>query len=122
MGPGPPGIAHDSSPVPFKSPEFRLTMGDPLLLEDVLLRHKRLRLSVMPAGWPHLDRMLALLQARPNVYVDTAGLQSPLPVPRAAYYRHLRGLVETGFAKRILFGSDFPDQVAAGIDAISAAD
>lgn len=51
MGPGPPGVAYDSSPVPFKSPAFRMAMGDPLLLEDVLLRHKRLRLFVMqPAG------------------------------------------------------------------------
>ena len=43
-------------------------------------------------------------------------------VPRASYYRHLWGLVEGGFAKRIVFGSDFPNQVKAGIDAIVAAD
>jgi hypothetical protein len=28
--------------------------------------------------------------------------------------------VEAGFAKRIMFGSDFPDQVGTGIDAIRA--
>ena len=33
-----------------------------------------------------------------------------------------RGLVEAGFAKRIMFGSDFPNQVGPGIDAIIAAD
>jgi hypothetical protein len=52
MGPGPPGAAYESSPVPFKSPAFRMAAGDPLLLEGVLLRHKRLRLFVMHAGWP----------------------------------------------------------------------
>ena len=108
--------------MPFKSPAYRMAMGDPLLLEDVLLRHKRLRPSVMHAGWPQLEPMIALLYAHPNVYVDTAGLQSQALVPRAGYYRHLRGLVEAGFAKRIMFGSDFPDQVSAGIDAILAAD
>src|SRR5262245_17373836 len=41
MGPGPPGAAYESSPVPFKSPAFRMAFGDPLILEDVLLRHKR---------------------------------------------------------------------------------
>ena len=54
MGPGPPGIAYEASPVPFKSPAFRMAMSDPLLLEEVLLRHKRLRLFVMHAGWPQL--------------------------------------------------------------------
>jgi len=122
MGPGPPGIAYDASPVPFKSPAYRMAMSDPLLLEDVLLRHKRLRLFVMHAGWPQLERMIALMYAHPNVYVDVAGLQSPMIMPRAAYYRHLRGLIDAGFGKRIMFGSDFPDQAAAGIDAIWGAD
>jgi len=122
MGPGPPGIAYESSPVPFKSPAFRMAMGDPLLLEDVLLRHKRLRLFVMHAGWPQLESMIALMYAHPNVYVDVAALQSQALVPRAAYYRHLRGLVDAGFAKRIMYGSDFPDQTGPGIDAVLAAD
>ncbi len=119
MGPGPPGIAYDASPVPFKSPSYRMAMGDPLLLEEVLLRHKRLRLFVMHAGWPQLERMIALMHAHPTVYVDVAALQT---LPRPSYYRHLRGLVEAGFGKRIMFGSDFPDQTGPGIDAILGAD
>ena len=122
MGPGPPGIAYHSSPVPFKSPAFRMAMSDPLLLEEVLLRHKRLRLFVMHAGWPQLERMIALMYAHPNVYVDVAALQSQALMPRAAYYRHLRGLVDAGFGKRIMFGSDFPDQAGPGIDAVLGAD
>ncbi len=122
MGPGPPGVAYPSSPVPFKSPAYRMALGDPLLLEDVLLRHPRLRLFVMHAGWPRLEPMIALLYAHPNVYVDVATLQSRALVPRNAYYHHLRGLVDAGFSRRIMFGSDFPDQLAEGIDAILAAD
>ncbi len=122
MGPGPPGAAYDSNPVPYKSPGYRMAFGDPLLLEDVLLRHKRLRLFVMHAGWPQLDSMIALMYAHPNVYVDVAALSFESIIPRPSYYRHLRGLVEAGFAKRIMFGSDFPNQVNAGIAAIVAAD
>jgi predicted TIM-barrel fold metal-dependent hydrolase len=126
MGPGPPGgAAYDSSPAPFKSPNFRIAAGDPLLLEDVLLRHKRIRLFVMHAGWPRLESMLALLYAHPNVYVETGVLQEPSIVPRAAYYGYLRALVENGFAKRIMFGSDapsFPNLLGGGVDAILAAD
>jgi hypothetical protein len=122
MGPGPPGVAYESSPVPFKSPAYRMAAGDPLLLEEVLLRHKRLRVFVMHAGWPRLESMIALMYAHPNVYVDVAGLQSDRIVPRAAYERYLRGLVEAGFGRRIMFGSDFPDSIETGIDAILAID
>jgi len=122
MGAGPPGIAYDASPMPFKSRAFRIALGDPLLLEEVLLRHQRLRVYVMHAGWPQLEPMMALLSAHPGVYVDVAALQDDRVVPRAGYYRHLRGLVDAGFAKRIMFGSDFPAQVGPGIDAIMAAD
>lgn len=99
-----------------------MAAGDPLLLEEVLLRHKRLRVFVMHAGWPRLESMLALLYGHPNVYVDIAALQAPLIVPRPGYHRYLQSLVESGFAKRVMFGSDFPNQVGPGIDVILAAD
>jgi hypothetical protein len=122
MGFGPPGAAYESSPMPFKAPSFRMAANDPMLLEDVLLRHKKLRLFVMHAGWPRLEAMMALLYAHPHVYVDVAGLQTEPLIPRAEYDRYLRGLVQGGFAKRIMFGSDFPNQLRPGIDAILAAD
>jgi hypothetical protein len=121
MGPGPPGAAYESSVAPFKSPAFSMAASDPMLLEPVLLRHKRLRLFVMHAGWPRLESMLALLYAHPNVYVDVAALSAPFMVPPPAYGRYLQALVENGFTKRIMFGSDFPNQAGPGIDAIVAA-
>jgi hypothetical protein len=122
MGFGPPGAAYESAPVPFKSPAFRMAANDPMLLEEVLLRHKRLRLFVMHAGWPRLESMTALLYAHPHVYVDIAGLQDERVIPRAEYSHYLRGLVRAGFARRIMFGSDFPGQLRSGIDAILEAD
>jgi hypothetical protein len=122
MGFGPPGAAYETSPMPFKAPAFRMAANDPLLLEDVLLRHKALRLFVMHAGWPRLEPMIALLYAHPGVYVDIAGLQTEPLIPRAEYERYVRGLVQAGFAKRIMFGSDFPNQLRPGIDRILAAD
>lgn len=122
MGPAPPGIAYASSSMRFKSPLYRMAMTDPTLLEDVMLRHQKLRLFVMHAGFPRLEAMLALLQAHPNVYVDVAVLSAPSVVPRAAYYKFLSALVEAGFAKRIMYGSDGANEQARGIDAILKAD
>jgi uncharacterized protein len=120
MGFGPPAAAYESSPAPFKSPAHRIAVGDPLLLEEVLLNHRRLRLLVMHAGWPRLEPMLALLYAHPGVHVDLAGLHAEIPA--AEYQRYLRGLVQAGFADRILFGSDFIHTAGAAIDAVLGTD
>jgi len=112
MGPGPPPGGSFAPP-----PPYLMAMGDPLLLEDVLHRHRKLRLFVMHAGWPRLDSILALLWNYANVYVDVGALQGRA-IPREGYYRYLRDLVEAGFANRVMFGSDLPPLVEQGIDAI----
>ena len=86
------------------------------------MRHQRLCLFVMHAGWPLLDSMLALLYGHPNVYVDAAALENQTIVPREGYHRYLRALVESGFGKRIMFGSEFTNLFGAGVDAVLAAD
>ncbi len=55
VGLGPPGAAYAGSPT------YRMAHSNPLLLEDVLVRHPKLRLYVMHAGWPMLDEMVGLL-------------------------------------------------------------
>jgi predicted TIM-barrel fold metal-dependent hydrolase len=76
----------------------------PLALEDVLVRHPRLRVYVMHAGYPMLDEMLAVLYAHPQVYVDVAAIVWHMP--REGFYRYLEALVDAGFEDRVMFGSD----------------
>lgn len=115
MGPGPSGIA-------FRGfPQYRMRNGKPLLLEDVLLRHPKLRLYVMHAGWPFVDEMVALMFFYPNVYVDIGGSWT---VPRAEFHSCLRRMVEAGFGKRIMFGSDqmlWPDGIELAIESVESA-
>jgi len=116
MGPGPPGAAY------LGLKNYRMGLSDPLLLEDVLVRHPRLRLYVMHAGWPMIDRMIALLYAHPQVYVDVAVID--YTQPRAEFYRYLQRLVEAGYGKRVMFGSDqmvWPEAIGLAVDAIQSA-
>jgi uncharacterized protein len=116
MGPGPPGAAY------LGLTKYRMSLTDPLLLEDVLIRHSKLRLYVMHAGWPMIDRMIALLYAHPQVYVDTGVID--YTQPHVEFHRYLRRLVEAGYGKRIMFGSDqmmWPDAVEAAIQGIQSA-
>ena len=73
-------------------------------LEEVLVRHPKLRLYVMHAGFPMLDDLLALLYAHPQVHVDTGVIV--YTQRREAFYRYLRGIVDAGFGRRVMFGSD----------------
>lgn len=120
LGLGPPFAAYEENPFAVKSPNYRATAGNPLLLEEVLLRHPDLRVAVMHAGWPMLDEMVFLLYQHPQVYVDVAFLQNTQIIPRSEYYAYLRRLVEAGFGKRIMFGSD--NSLKEGISAILDAD
>ena len=85
------------------APRYRMKLSDPLLLEEVLMRHPRLRLYVMHAGWPMIDQMLGLLHTYPQVYAELAWLDN---LPPKEYLGYVRRLVEAGYGKRLMFGSD----------------
>jgi len=72
-------------------PKFRGSMGNPLLLEELLARHPKLRIQVMHAGYPMIENMLTLLQANSHVYVDVAGLIWSYPIKEVNRYRAARG-------------------------------
>lgn len=110
-----PGIVYDDAP------KYRAALTNPLLLEEVLIRHPKLRIYVMHAGWPMIDQMIALMWAHPQVYVDTGVIDWALP--RKEFHAYLRRLVEAGFGKRIMFGSDqmvWPETIAMAIDGIES--
>lgn len=116
MGPGPPGRAH------WEPHTFRAGLSSPLLLEDALVRHPGLRVYVMHAGWPMLDDMVALLHGHPEVYVDVAVIN--WFIPREEFHSYLKRLVDAGYGKRIMFGSDqmnWPGAIELAIEGIESA-
>jgi predicted TIM-barrel fold metal-dependent hydrolase len=117
MGTGGSGRAN------ITSPKFRGSMGNPLLLEDLLAKHPKLRVQVMHAGYPMIDNMLTLLQANSHVYVDVAGLIWSYPLKEVN--RYIERLVEGGFEDRVMFGTDqllWPKLMAYSISVIQNAD
>ena len=117
LGEGPPAAAR------FPGYEdYRASMGSPFLLEDVLRRHPKLRIYVMHYGSPLVDEMIAMMFTHPNLYVDVAC--NNWGFPRAQFHAALRRMVDAGFIKRIMFGSDqmyWPDAIGEAIKAIETA-
>lgn len=86
------------------APEYRMRLSNPLLLEDVLVKHPKLRVYICHAGWPFINELIGLLWAHPQVYVDVAVINWALPEPE--FYSYLRRIVDAGFSDRIMYGTD----------------
>jgi predicted TIM-barrel fold metal-dependent hydrolase len=116
VGPGPPGAFY------LGAKGYRASLARPLLLEEALIRHPKLRIYVMHAGWPMLDEMLLMLHSHPQLHVDLGIISFALP--RGEFHSYLRRLVQAGFVERIMFGSDqmvWPQAIERAIDAVESA-
>ena len=117
-----PTLIHTEGIGPYL-PGFRSAAGSPLLLEDVLVRHPKLRLFVENTGYPFLDEMIAMMYQYPQLYGDVSTIT--WVIPRTAFYDYLKALVRAGLGKRLMFGSDqmrWPEMIEKGIQAIEEAD
>jgi predicted TIM-barrel fold metal-dependent hydrolase len=116
MGPGGPGDSYGGSP------GYRARNSSPLKLEDVLVRHPKLRIYIMHAGYPLLEELRALLFSHPQVYVDIGSIV--YTEPRPAFYSFLQGILDAGYGERVMFGSDqmvWPGVIEPSIRAIEEA-
>jgi predicted TIM-barrel fold metal-dependent hydrolase len=117
LGEGMPGQANGARP-----DRYRASLTSPFQLEEVLRKHRRLRVYVMHAASPLTDDMIAMLYTYANLYVDVAA--NNWNMPRAQFYDQLKRLVDAGFAQRILFGSDqtiWPQGIGLAIQTIEEA-
>jgi hypothetical protein len=103
----------------FGSAGYRARNSSPLRMEEVLVRHPRLRVYLMHAGYPFADDLRAMLFAHPQLYVDIGSIV--YTEPRPAFYRFLQEIVEAGYGDRVMFGSDqmiWPGIIGPSVQAI----
>jgi predicted TIM-barrel fold metal-dependent hydrolase len=117
-GGAPPGTPYTCCP------EFRLRLGDPLLLEDLLVKYPRLQVYAMHAGGFFPQNMLMLMTMYPQLYVDIGALSwtrvaGPLLAP------FLKEAKARGLLDRVMFGSDqmrWPEALEIAIDRVNGFD
>lgn len=83
---------------------YRSSLSNPFLLEEVLNTYPDLRICVAHAGWPMIDPMVHMLYTYPNLYADFSVLNWMLK--EKEFYRYLERLVDTGFHEQLMYGSD----------------
>ena len=85
-------------------PKFRTHLGNPQLIEEVLIRHPKLKIQLMHLGFPYLQETKAIMHMYPQVYADIGVLAWNRPL--AEFYSYLNSFIESNFGKRIMYGTD----------------
>lgn len=115
-GLGPPGGPHTFAP------KFRTTLGKPTLFEPVLVRHPKMKAFIAHAGWPYISETIAMMYIYPELYTDIGVLNWALP--KEAFYTLLKQLMDAGFGKRIMFGTDqmvWPEAISIAVRTVKEA-
>ncbi len=102
--------------------KYRASMGNPLLLEDLLHRHPKLRVWVQHAGYPLIDELIALMGCNAYVFLDISGFI--WSYPQEEIHATIKRIIQAGFGKRIMYGTDFlgyPKMIEASIGVIQNA-
>ena len=105
-------------------PKFRLRLGDPLLLEDMLVKYPRAKVYVMHAGGFFPQNTLMLMTMYPHVYVDIGAL-SWTPIAGALLEPFLKEAQRRRMLDRVMFGSDqmrWPEAITMAIDRVNRLD
>jgi uncharacterized protein len=116
VGPGPPGVMY------LDAPGARIRLSSALTMEPVLVKHPKLRVYLMHAGFPFAEDTIALMYLYPQVYVDTGVII--YTQPRADFYDFIGRIIRAGMGSRIMFGSDqmvWPETIERSIRVIEEA-
>lgn len=86
------------------APEARMEFARPVLFDEVVRDHPKLKLVLGTFGDPWVQEGVALLAKHPNVYADIAGFTArPWQLFNALLTAHQMGTID-----QVLFGSNFP--------------
>jgi hypothetical protein len=100
-------------------PNFRIALGDPMTLEEVLVKYPKLKVQIMHANPLVYPMVLDLMQQFPKIYVELSPFQRILR--REKFHRLLRSFKEAGLLGRVMFGTD-GDDYGSALEAYRSAD
>jgi predicted TIM-barrel fold metal-dependent hydrolase len=106
-------------------PKYRIALGDPFLIEDVLVRYPKLKLYLMHAGENFYTNTLRMMDGYPNLYADLGVEMWLHPMTKDFAVKFLRSAKEYGFLDRVMFGSDqmvWPEAITNSIEFLNSLD
>ncbi len=87
-------------------PKFRLSLGDPLLIEDVLIRYPKLRVYLMHGGENFFENSVRMMKVYTHLYIDLGVLLWVDPFINEYAIRLLKLAKQANVLDRVMFGTD----------------
>ncbi len=112
---------------PFRCcPKFRLKLGNPMLLEDMLVEFPKLKVFMMHAGGagPYSEYTLMMMNMYPQLYTDLS-IVNWIPGMESVLESLLKQAKQMGMLDRVLFGTDqmiWPEAIGIAVERINSLD
>jgi hypothetical protein len=106
-------------------PKFRLSLGNPYLLEDILIKFPKLRIWAMHAGGQYFNEMVTMMKMYPTLHVDVSPYTWLDAGNAELLDRFLKLAKEQSVLDRVMFGSDqmrWPEAIEMAVLRIKSLD
>lgn len=87
-------------------PDARISLSNPLLVEDVLVRHPKLKVYLQHGGETFYREAISVMRVYRNVYADLGAVLWVEPLAKENAAEFLRKAKVAGVLDRVMFGSD----------------
>ncbi|MFC2059068.1 amidohydrolase family protein [Chloroflexota bacterium] len=95
------------APAPPGLPYLRSKFCHPIHIDDVAVDFPELKIQAVHSGGPWFNDMMAIAEARPNIYLDVGGWQPVLNRDKLECYRRVRKMFDEIGPERVMWASDW---------------
>ncbi len=106
-------------------PKFRLSEGNPVLIEPVLVKYPKLRVYLMHAGEVYYEEAVRMMVMFPNLYADLGVLLWVHDLPKSYAVDFLKRAQTANILDRVMFGSDqmvWPEGIEKSVEFLNSLD
>ena len=93
------------------SPNFKMELGNPMLMEKMLAQFPQLRVWIMHGGDQYYHESVTLMQQHKQVYADISVISNPGIMPPEKFATIMKAFIDAGLEGRLMFGTDNGDVV-----------
>lgn len=90
-------------------PDFKLELGNPVLLEKLILKFPKLKLWIMHSGDRFYKETTRLMSKYITLYADISVISNPDILPPDQFTGIMKEFIDAGLEDRLMFGSDNGD-------------
>jgi hypothetical protein len=88
------------------SPNFRMELGNPLLMDQLLSRFPKLKVWIMHSGDQYFNEAVSVMQKSKQVYADISVISNPDIVSFERFSIIVKTFIDAGLEDRLMFGTD----------------